>query len=424
MLEIDPDQLLSRERLAHYDTAVLQDAAIALGGCGAAANNIAQTLALSGVRTQVVVDFDTVESSNLTRSPLFARARLRTGQPRFKAHELGLGVLAMSYAQDPVVHVATKRVQALGLGAFRDVQVIVSAVDSLPARAYLSDVASVLGKPFVEVGFILPRGHVSVFPHRDPDDACWRCAHPDVKGGGVSCEDLAALAVAAGYTPATQSLAAVTGALAAEAVIGLLHGRAPLANCTFQVDIRTGRSVRVEITRDPHCAGPHRRLGVAVDVPVTVDQPATALFEALAGEFAEPILQLPAPVLIEAPCMHCGRPVRLVQPAWALLTPPACRQCPDAPYLDPAAPVVAETLTADDPIARLSCRKLGLAAGTLVEVYDRPTSTLRVLRLAGGPADLFTTLRRPERHATPPADMNPGATTTPARPTSEEDSNG
>ncbi len=86
--------LFDRERLAGYDPQLLNQAYVAVVGLGAAGCNIVQTLALSGVGNLGLVDFDVVEASNLTRSPLFDRRRLQGQRPRFKAREAALGALA------------------------------------------------------------------------------------------------------------------------------------------------------------------------------------------------------------------------------------------------------------------------------------------------------------------------------------------
>ena len=90
--------LFSREALAGYDPERLSSAKVAVVGLGAAGSNVVQTLALAGVGELRLIDFDVVEPTNLTRSPLFDRRRLAGKKTRFKAREAGLGALARANA--------------------------------------------------------------------------------------------------------------------------------------------------------------------------------------------------------------------------------------------------------------------------------------------------------------------------------------
>ena len=86
-LYIDDDDRYSRLRLiAWWDQAKLAAARILVVGAGALGNEVLKNLALLGVGTIYLVDFDTIEQSNLTRSVLFrnrtAGERRRKRPPR------------------------------------------------------------------------------------------------------------------------------------------------------------------------------------------------------------------------------------------------------------------------------------------------------------------------------------------------------
>ncbi len=392
---MDMSDLHSREQLAGYDRACLEGSVVALVGCGAAGNNIAVNLALSGVGEVRLIDPDTVEPSNLTRSPLFRRERLVGGRVRYKAHEVALGSLAHSYATAPVVRYANKPIEALGLGAFAGVGVVIAAVDSFRVRAYLSDAAQYLGIPFVEVGFLAPDGHVSVFAHREPTAACWRCLHPTIPKGGFSCEIYAALAASQGRIGATQTLAATFGAMTAEAAIQALHGAFPLEGRVWSLDTRTGRASTLTITPNDGCPAHHRPRADILTLDVPSDAPLAAVFTALEAHGGTPVVHLPEPFTVEAPCARCGATVSVRRPTSAISTPPVCRKsCADARGDTRKAARIVHGIAAGDALTRTSCRSLGLPPGAIFEVVDEVSYATRVVRLAGGPDDLFTTLRR------------------------------
>jgi adenylyltransferase/sulfurtransferase len=398
---IEGNGLHSREALAGYDRHAMERGCVVLVGLGAAGCNIAQTLALSGVGELRFVDPDVVEVSNVTRSPLFRRERLAPGRERYKVREAALGFLTLSTATNPRVRIAARQVEALGPGAFHGASVVISALDSTEGRAYLADVTRELRVPLVELGFMGHEGHVSVFPNTSDEEACWRCLHPRVMHGHLSCRTYARAVVARGMVPATQPLAATFSALAAEAAIGALHGRFDLAGRHFGLDIRSGRSHVVEITPDPRCPGPHAAKHAEAVVPVAAKQPLAALFAALQGWAEEPVVHLPAAYVVSAPCVSCGNPVSVHRPAWMLADAPRCRRgCSSRPMIGGGGATGVTTVRAGDELAARSCLALGLAPGALVLVEDAARGTSRVVQLQGDLDDLFVLRTRDDPPAT------------------------
>jgi molybdopterin/thiamine biosynthesis adenylyltransferase len=394
---MDPSTLFTREAAAGYDRLRLATATAVVVGCGAAGNNIVQTLALTGLGELRLIDPDVVEPSNLTRSPCFRPQRPGQKRQSFKARELAQAALQLSYAEDPCVRYAVAFAESLGLGAFAGAHVIISAVDRFATRGYLTDAARRLGIPLVTLGFSGTRGHVGVFPNRNAEEADLHCLTPMVEGG-VSCREFARAARARGLVPATQPLAATFGALAAEAAIAAIHGGFPLGGKLLRLDVRTGRSSVVEITPNPDCPGVHRVLPEPVLLDVAASDPVSRLLEAAEGFAADPIVYLPAPFVIEAPCVHCGARVPLRRPRWAITKAPACRECPPEREADPVPPVTEVKVSLHDQLARTKCRRVGIAPGAIVTIEDGVTGALHTVQLSGEVDDLFVTKRRETRH--------------------------
>lgn len=396
---MDTSEIFSRETLAGYDRKRLSQAVIVVVGAGAAGSNFVQTTALAGVGEHRVIDFDVVERSNLTRSPFFRRPGTGDASPRFKARELARGVLATSYAESPVVRYATTRVETLGYGAFQGADVIVAAVDSHPVRAYLADAARFLGIPLIEMGFSGFEGQVSVFRNATSDEPCWRCLMPHVSHGGFSCTAYARRVAESGRVPATQTVAAVVGSLAAEAAIAAVHREFPLGGRILSFNVRSGRSRVLAITPNPSCPGVHRLVGSVMELAARHDEPlASALSQARAFA-SEPVALLPSPIVVEAPCERCGTRVIVQRPACSLRDPPSCPSCEASqPSAAPASAIVVGSLGADHPLARMKAAKLGLPACAVFEIEDAATRELHAVRLAGSVDDLFVTKRRVARH--------------------------
>jgi len=410
------DSLFSRERAAGYDPTVLENAVVALVGCGAAGNNIAQSLSLLGAGELRFIDPDVVEKSNLPRSPLFNVGRAEGKRRRHKASECAHGALAISHARAPVVCFAVSRIEELGYGAFMDASVIVAAADAFPVRAWLSDAARLLGIPLVELGFSGHRGHVSAWAYRGEEAACWRCAHPRVEHGGVGCSLYARGVSALGMVPATQPLAGVFGNLAAAHVAELIHGRHALDGKIVHFDILSGQSRVVEVTVDPSCPGVHRGYGEVRPVPVGPDQMVSELMNALGGFCKEPLVHLRAVYVKSAPCRLCGATVEIGRPEWAVSSAPECRACPEVPQFGGAGLDVVSTIEPDDELSELRLAELGVGAADVLEVADRASGSRFAVRLKGSIDDLFTTLTKDARNGARGSSKKPvGATDAPTK---------
>lgn len=388
--------MFSRERLAGYDPSRMQSGLPLIVGVGALGNNILQTFALSGAGNVRIIDPQTVSRSNLPRSPMFRRNTFDSARDRFKAKEAAITFLQQSYADAPSVEYAVAEVQDLGFGAFTDVSVIISAVDSDSTRAYLCDAARWLGIPIVEAGFSGSRFHVTTFSNRDPDSACLRCLRPFDEDQGYSCSLYAEAVIASGGIPATQSVASACGALVAEAAIQAIHDNIETDACLLSVDIRTWETSRVQITRDPYCSGLHRRATDILVTDIQVSEPILVLLER--SELPEPEL-LVHPFVVTAPCARCGASVSVRKPARHIKSPPVCDTCPSEPATLVLPPHVATRVGQVSQLANASMKSVRLAPGTLVEVISTSSATRRVLRLAGDPLSRFS--RRSRCHALP-----------------------
>lgn len=386
--------LFARESLAGRSRTALSSGIVTLVGAGAAGNNIAQTLALEGVGELRIIDFDTIEPSNATRSPLFPKKQV--AEAPGKAETLAHSVARLSYAERPVVRYGNAKVEDLGLGAFVGSGAIVPAVDSLPVRAYLADVARLLGIPLVEIGFGFPVGQVSVYKNEAADEVCWRCNRADASTERASCSWYARKMAEDGKVPATQTLAAALSALAAEAVIQALHGRFPLAGRRFHLNVETGASDLVTVRRDPECAGVHRLHEAIAPLPVTVDAALPEVFAALKAMASDPAVRLSGLFVREAPCALCGSCVRLNAPARTIAEPPRCSAC-----VVPAStvtPILAFSTIAEEDAIELALpnlRALGFAPGTVIEIEDRSSGNISAVKLAGELGELFTTIDLP-----------------------------
>ena len=113
----------------------LDRANVMVVGCGALGNEVLKNLALFGVGHVVVVDFDTIEPSNLTRSILFSRADAEARRPKAtvaakRIREINPSIQVLPLESD-ICH-------DVGLGLLRRMDVVVGCVDNRWARYCLN----------------------------------------------------------------------------------------------------------------------------------------------------------------------------------------------------------------------------------------------------------------------------------------------
>lgn len=376
------DKIFSRERLAGYDPERMSGSVVLIIGAGALGQNTAMNLALAGVGEIRIVDRDSFEEHNRTRSPAYPLPGEQTIYGMEKAQAVARKLRRMMTAPRPVMRYAHNWIQELGDGAFCGVSAIVSCVDSQLARAYLSDKSRLHGLPFVEGGFEAENVTLTSFPAVRGEGAgsapCWRCSHTDVRGT-FSCRNYASRAEAAGVIPAVQNAAAVLGGLQAEAVIVALH---PALNPSawaraFDLNIRTWEARSVKLAADIKCPGVHHAFDAApVVLQTAADNTVRQLLEELGERLGTPArlrfhVKTFAKLVWTAPCMKCGRSAAVRSPEWRWKMTPRCRECGGLFTLNAgerSSPDLYQELTlrSNPAILAATCRQIGLPPLSLV----------------------------------------------------------
>jgi molybdopterin/thiamine biosynthesis adenylyltransferase len=374
------NEYLSRERLVGYDPARVRSSRFLVVGAGAIGQNVVQSLALVGVGVIRSIDFDRAEGSNRTKSPFLRES----DEGLFKAEIVARRAREISTNPAIDLEFATVHMEDLGLASFEGVSVVLSAVDSLAARAWLSDRASLLGLPFVEGGFDGLRAHRTTLANRRAETPCFRCLFPDNAVGREPCSLYAKAVIESERLPATQSVAAVTANLMVEAAIMLAHGDESDADRYVEIDIRSGQSFRTNIVRGASCRAPHRRL-LDVARAVSLDAMVRDVLNEVDG-FRSPFVRFLEPRLVSAPCARCGGEVQVGAPFESADTP-VHKVCPA--IATPSIVEIVSRIDSTDAAAERTFRSLGFAARDLVEISD-DDGHVAVLRLDAVGETMFT----------------------------------
>ena len=237
--------------LPGWDQARLANANVIIMGMGALGNAVAQALALAGVGRMVLCDPDTIDATNLCRTPLFDAGDLG----RFKV-DAAAATLARIAPETRIDARADALEFAVGLAEIRDADLVLGCLDSNAARLELAGRCALVGAPWVDGATGPWSGEVR--PWLDPDGPCFACGLDDAgraaNDGALSCR----VPAAPDRMGATAPLSLWVGAQMAMMAVRYLMGLPVVPGILVQ-DGLSGTVDRVQPIRDPDCPL-HRRL--------------------------------------------------------------------------------------------------------------------------------------------------------------------
>ena len=186
----------------------LMNAKVLIIGAGGLGSPSAVYLALAGVGTIGIVDFDVVEVSNLQRQILHHNDDV--GRPKVVSAQDSL------HAYNPDVNVVVHETRISSENAIEIIEqydIVINGADNFPSRYLVNDACYLLGKPLVDGSILIFDGQATVFI---PGSGCYRCLFPTPPPPGMvpNCAEagvLGALTGLVGSIQATEALKLILG---------------------------------------------------------------------------------------------------------------------------------------------------------------------------------------------------------------------
>jgi molybdopterin/thiamine biosynthesis adenylyltransferase/rhodanese-related sulfurtransferase len=208
-------------------------------GAGGLGSPVALYLAAAGVGTIGLVDFDTVDVTNLQRQVLYGTADV--GRPKLDVAAARLRDI------NPHITIALHR-EAFGAANARALvdayDVVVDGTDNFSTRFLVNDACVMAGRPNVYGSVFRFEGQASVFATKG--GPCYRCLHPEPPPAGLipNCAEAGVLGVLPG----------LIGTIQATEAIKLLTGIGePLVGKLLLYDALRMRVRQISLPRDPAC---------------------------------------------------------------------------------------------------------------------------------------------------------------------------
>src|SRR5579864_3342386 len=221
--------------------AKLLDSKVLILGTGALGSPSSLYLAAAGVGTIGLVDFDTVDLSNLQRQIIHKTDRVgilktESAQESIKALNPGIKVIRHD------VRLSSDNVMDI----IKDYDVIVNCGDNFPTRYLINDACVFAKKPLVDGAIFRFEGNATVF-YPAAGGPCYRCLYPEPAPPDMapSCAEAGVLGALPGIIGSIEAL---------EAMKLILNAGEPLIGRIVYFDTLSKDYVRVlKIKRDPKC---------------------------------------------------------------------------------------------------------------------------------------------------------------------------
>jgi adenylyltransferase/sulfurtransferase len=364
-LFIDDDDRYARFRLiAWWDQEKLTEAKVLVVGAGALGNEVLKNLALLGVGTVYIIDFDEIEASNLTRSVLF-RARDR-GRPKAEAAAEALADINPAMK----IHAMSANVITdVGLGLFRDVDVVIGCLDNREARLWVNRQCWKVNTPWIDGGIQEINGVVKVFA--PPDGACYECAmtENDYKLINLrySCPLLRHEDIQAGKVPTAPTISSMIAGLQTQEALKLIHGMPVASGQAMVYNGLVNNFYKTDYQRREDCLS-HETYPAAIEVPLSAAKhTATELFTSVhehLHDHTNARLSLDRDLVVSLDCTMCGHSQEVLRPLQLVGMSEA--ECPKCGKL--SRPVLEHTIEEDSPLAEKKLSQLGIPPYDIVRV--------------------------------------------------------
>ena len=365
-LIIDDDDRYSRLRLiGWWDQSKLAAARVLVVGAGALGNEVLKNLALVGIGTIHLIDFDTINHSNLSRSVLFRAEDAGKSKAEVAAdyvRQLNLDCKIFASNGDVMADV--------GLGLVRDVEVVICCVDNREARLWINRMCWKVGTPWIDGGIQEINGVAKVFS--PAEGACYECAMTERDYQLIqlrySCPLLKLEEMQQGKVPTAPTIASIVGGLQSQEALKLIHGLDTEPGSAMVFNGVTNQFYKTKYPYREDCLS-HEYYEELSDLELSAGKTTVAdLFAAVeqkTGAAAEAI-ELDRDFLTKLTCKNCEKQVEVNEPRSSVnMSRAICESCSEVMSLETMHEVAKDS---EDALAGRTLAEIGIPPYDIVKV--------------------------------------------------------
>ncbi|MEI7697912.1 MAG: molybdopterin-synthase adenylyltransferase MoeB [Actinomycetes bacterium] len=215
----------------------LKGAKVICVGAGGIGSPTLMYLAAAGVGTLGIVDFDTVDESNLARQIIHGQSDIGKSKVQSAISKIAeINPLIKTVAHE--VRLDTSNVMEI----FSDYDLIIDGTDNFATRYLINDACVLLGKPYIWGSVLRFDGQASVFwAEHGP---CYRCLHPEPSGDIPNCAEAGVLGILCA------SIASIQVTEAIKIIVGIGE---PLIGALMTYDALSMEYRKITVLKDPQC---------------------------------------------------------------------------------------------------------------------------------------------------------------------------
>ncbi|HSM85149.1 MAG TPA: ThiF family adenylyltransferase [Candidatus Limnocylindrales bacterium] len=345
-------------------------------GAGALGNEILKNLALLGFASIVIVDLDSIDATNLSRSILYRAADVG----RRKA-DVAAEAVKNIFPEASVHPITANVVHGLGLGLFGWADMVLAGLDNREARLWINRACWKMDRPWIDGAIEGINGVARVFLPGTPP--CYECTLGEtdweILNKRMSCNLLLLENDAEGKVATTPTISSVIAGLQVQEAVKLLHGLPVLAGKGFVFEGLNHTSYRVEYTENPDCMS-HYTFTETVPLPsasheMTLEQLLARARHDLAAE--EVTVEFSRDIIHKLACPACGAEEELFAPVGTVAYGRA--RCPADGQM--RAVITAHSYSGAEPFGACRLDQLGLP---LFDVFSARSADREIAYLMAG----------------------------------------
>jgi len=213
-----------QERISWWSQERLKEAKVMVVGAGAIGNETLKNLALLGIGNIFIVDFDTIATSNLSRTVLFRKDDVGKKKAEVAAQKVKELALVDNINID---WFHGDLVWDLGTGIYQEMDIVLGCLDNVETRIAVNKHCWLVNTPWIDAG--MQELGLRVEFYNPPNLPCYQCnltkEQLATANKRYSCDSFKKKAYDAGKIPTTQITSAMVSALQVQEAVKFLCGQ-------------------------------------------------------------------------------------------------------------------------------------------------------------------------------------------------------
>ncbi len=209
---------------------------IGVGGLGSATSLY---LTVSGIRKLTLVDFDSVDESNLSRQILFQQTDLGMNKAIVAKEKL------KTFNEDTLIEAIEKRLNEDELRELiKDSDLVIDATDNLESRLMINQITYEERKPLCIGAAIRYEGHLITILNKDKDESCLNCLYTERDETLLNCDGIGVLSPVVGIMGSMMAMECI------KTISGLNKGQ---KNIVWVFDFKNNIYNRINLEKRVNC---------------------------------------------------------------------------------------------------------------------------------------------------------------------------